>query len=236
MDDSLLNFNFWPSFADLMLSIVLVLVLLLFLIAAVLAVGVDIEPIKQRQQTMVHALAKAYKVNIDTVGQDFVLSFSKPQVSQQSNDLIIRNDLDKQLLMFSDHVLFPPDVATLSPKGRVLLSVVGKTIKEQLNSLKEIQIQGHADTDPSTRFPSNLELAAARAIEVFQFFQDTIGIDPAFCLMSATSFGEFKPASRIADDSTFNRIKLAEANRDTSYKAQNRRVEVLLFYRNGANY
>lgn len=229
MDDSLLEFNFWPSFADLMLSIVLVLVLVLFLIAAVLAVGVDIEPIRKKQQTMIQSLANTYKVKLDTVGQDFVLSIT----NERKNNLVIRNDLDKQLLMFSDHVLFPPDIATLSTRGRVLLSVVGKVIREQLGSLKEIQIQGHADTDPSSRFPSNLELSAARAIEVFQFFQDTVGIDPAICLMSATSFGEFKPAQRTADDSTFDRLKLTESNSSFEHKAKNRRVEVLLFYRNG---
>jgi flagellar motor protein MotB len=163
-----------------MLSIVLVLVLILFLIAAVLAVGVDITRLQEKQELMIQKLEAAYSIKRDTIGQEIVLSI----LSRHSKDIIIRNDLDKQLLMFSDHVLFPPDVAMLSAKGRMLLSVVGKTIREQLASLKEIQIQGHADTDPSSRFPSNLELAAARAIAVFQFFQDTVGINPAVCLMS----------------------------------------------------
>jgi flagellar motor protein MotB len=228
MKDSDVDFNFWPSFSDLMLSIVLVLVLILFLIAAVLAVGVDIEPIKNKQYNMVHALAEAYNVSPDTVGGDVVLSVSK----RHTKDIVVRNELDQQLFTFSDHILFPPDVATLSPAGRSVLHILGSTLKKQLASLKEIQIQGHADTDPSTIFHSNLELAAARAIEVFKFFQDTIGVDPSICLMSATSFGEYKPAERDADDSTFNASRLAELNVNSDLKARNRRIEILLFYRN----
>ena len=227
MNDDLLDFNFWPSFADLMLSLVLVLVLILFLIAAVLAVGVDIEPIRQKQGQLVTALARAYNVEPDTVGRAIIVSL----YGKQTRDILIYNDLDKQLLKFSDHVLFPADVALLSEKGRVLLFIVGNTIKNQLSSLKEIQIQGHADTDRSSRFPSNLELAAARAIEVFKFFQDSIAIDPASCLMSATSFGEFKPSERIAEDSTFDRSRLVESNMSDLLKAMNRRIEILLFYR-----
>ncbi|MFH0992053.1 MAG: OmpA family protein [bacterium] len=228
MDESSLDFNFWPSFADIMLSIVLVLVLVLFLIAAVLAVGVDIGPIRQKQEAMIRGLEDAYNIKHKKIGDDFIISFS----DGRDRDMVIRNDLDKQLLMFSDHVLFPPDVAVLSPSGRHLLSIVGNVIKKQLVSLKEIQIQGHADTDPSSRFPSNLELAAARAIEVFQFFKDTVCVDPSICLMSATSFGEYKPSGRSAEDSTYNQSKLVEANTSVYRKAKNRRVEVLLFYRN----
>lgn len=228
MDNTITEYNFWPSFSDVMLSVVLVLVLVMFLIATVLAVGVDIEAIQQRQQSMVKELADAFNVKPDTVGQDIVLSFSDPS----RPDVIIRNDLDKQLLMFSDHILFPPDVATLSTKGESLLSVVGKKIKEQISFIKEIQIQGHADTDPSTKYPSNLELAAARAIEVYLFFQKNIGIDPTSCLMSATTFGEFKPVERSPEDTTFSFDKLQEANSNSWLKAKNRRVEVLLFYRN----
>jgi len=227
MNDSSLDFNFWPSFADIMLSIVLVLVLILFLISAVLTVGVDIGQIKQKQDTMIQGLERAYNIKHQKIGDDLVLSFSE----KNERDVVIRTDLDKQLLMFSDHVLFPPDGAVLSENGRRLLAAVGMVIREQLVSLKEIQIQGHADTDHSSKYPSNLELAASRAIEVFQFFQNTIGVDPSLCLMSATSFGEFKPFQRTAEDATFNRIKLADANQDSLSKARNRRVEVLLFYR-----
>ena len=78
---------------------------------------------------------------------------------------------------------------------------------------------------------SNLHLAALRAIEVFNFLQNKIKIDPAKHLMSATSFGEYKPVQRSVRDSTYTPEKLKRHNNTKKLKAQNRRMEILLFYR-----
>ena len=78
---------------------------------------------------------------------------------------------------------------------------------------------------------SNLHLAALRAIEVYTFLQEQIHIDPATHLMSATSFGEYKPVQRSVRDSTYTPEKLKMHNSSKALKAQNRRMEILLFYR-----
>ena len=120
--------------------------------------------------------------------------------------------------------MFRQSVRNFGPK------LVGNKIKSNLDNIREIQIQGHADPDPPS-LPSNLHLAAWRAIEVFNFLQEQVPIDPAIHLMSATSFGEFKPVQRSIQDRFYNLDKLEMHNGTDELKAQNRRIEILLFYR-----
>ncbi len=76
----------------------------------------------------------------------------------------------------------------------------------------EISVQGHTDNIPirSSRFPSNWELSAARAVSVARYFQ-SLGV-PAKDL-AATGYGEYRPLA--SNDSAEGRRK-------------NRRVEVFL--------
>ena len=39
MEEDTLDFNFWPSFADLMLTLVLILVIIVFVVIAVISAG-----------------------------------------------------------------------------------------------------------------------------------------------------------------------------------------------------
>ena len=55
--------------------------------------------------------------------------------------------------------------------------------------------------------------------------QDSVGVDPASYLMSATSFGDYKPLQRAEDDSTYSRAQLATDNATTVLKDRNRRIE-----------
>lgn len=228
-EESSLDFNFWPSFADLMLSIVLILLLVIFLIHAVIAAGtVNLKYVQQSQMNMVQAVAAAYGVKPDEISVDL---YAISTGGENSRDILIHNEPVLQRFTFSDRILFQRDDYHLSPEGQETLDIIGNLLKQQLSVIREIQIQGHADTDTSKRFPSNLHLAAQRAIEVFKFLQDIIGIDPAEHLMSATSFGEFKPVQRPDTDSTYNRMKLYEHNSSDELKDRNRRIELLLFYR-----
>ncbi|MBI1923912.1 OmpA family protein [Candidatus Poribacteria bacterium] len=179
---------------------------------------------------MVRAIADGYGVEPKEKGPDlFVIPI--PLGGGRSSEITILNEPTLQRLSFKDRILFPSDRYKLSETGKETLRIVGREINRQLPIIREIQIQGHADTDITYKFPSNLHLAALRAIEVFNFLQNPVGIDPAEHLMSATSFGEFKPVQRSNDDSTYNRSKLRQHNLSDALKDQNRRIEILLFYR-----
>ena len=228
-DDELLSFNFWPSFADMMLALVLVLCLVLFLVSASIAVGtVNLREVEANQLSMINFIALDYKVNPRKLADDtYGIYFHE----NKDPDIQIHNDLNSQRITFSDKVLFEPDHTDLKPEGEQVLRVVGTRLKDQLVLIREIQIQGHADTIPSKRYDSNVELAANRAIAVFGFLQSKVGINPAEHLMSVTSFGEYKSIQRSEFDTEYSIDKLLADNQDDAHRRRNRRIELVLIYR-----
>lgn len=254
MEDNTLDFNFWPSFSDLMLTLVLILVIVVFAVIAAFSIGTDdlraelketkeemakvkkeekeiaeaIAKVKEKQKKIIEAIAAAYGTDYEEVGSD---SFKIRLENDGGTEILIRNEATLQRYSFSDRILFEPDRYDLNEKGKRTLQIVGRQIKNNLKNISEIQIQGHADPDRPAYVPSNLHLGALRAIEVYKFLQKTIRIDPARHLMSATSFGEYKPVRRSVQDSTYTPRKLTLHNRTRELKAKNRRMEILLFYR-----
>ena len=227
-EDNVIDFNFWPSFADLMLAIVLILVLVLFLVNAVISVGVvNLRDVRKNQKTLVETIASSYGVKSHEMEANTVGISTE---GSGNYDIMIRSEATLQRITFSDKILFNPDDYKLNAKGEGALRKVGEALKGQLAFIREIQIQGHADTDRSGRFGSNIELAAQRAIKVFEFFQKEIEIDPAKHLMSVTSFGEFKPIKRTGNERQYDQRMLLEHNRTPELKGDNRRIELLLFY------
>src|SRR6266446_7168150 len=228
--EDLINFNFWPSFADMMLALVLVLCLTLFLVAAVMAVGtVNLKEVEANEVSMINSIAGDYKVTpVQMPGTEnaYGIYFR----GSKEPDIEVQNDLSQQRITFSDKILFEPDHTELKPAGEEVLRIVGAKLRAQLGLIREIQIQGHADTKPSQRYKSNVELAANRAISVFGFLQDKVGIKPAEHLMSVTSFGEYKSVQRKAE-ADYNMDKLQADNADDELRRRNRRIELVLIYR-----
>ena len=228
--DELINFNFWPSFADMMLALVLVLCLTLFLVAAVMAVGtVNLKEVEGNEMNMINSIAGDYKVTAVRL-PDSDNSYGIYFPGSKEPDIEIQNDLSQQRLTFSDKILFEPDHVELKDAGEEVLAIVGAKLRAQLGLIKEIQIQGHADTKPSQNYKSNVELAAHRAISVFTFLQNRVGIRPAEHLMSVTSFGEYKSVQRKAE-ADYNIDKLQADNGSEELRRRNRRIELVLIYR-----
>jgi flagellar motor protein MotB len=230
MEDDLLDFNFWPSFADLMLALVLVLLLLLSLFTVVITAGtVNLEHVKQRQMGVVKFIADSYGANAEPLPGEkdaYGVAIGRAQVY----DIEVRNEPTLQRITFSDKILFDKNKYAINDAGQGVLLKVGTALKNELPNIREIQIQGHADTDQTKTYGSNVHLAAWRAIEVFTFLQERVGIDPAAHLMSATSFGEYKPVTRTTDGAPYERERLGRDNQTEELKAKNRRIELLLFY------
>lgn len=228
-DEELLTFNFWPSFADMMLALVLVLCLVLFLISARIAIGtVNLREVETNQVNLVKAIALDYKVEPRKVSDTtYGISFR----GQSEPDIEIHNDLNLQRITFSDRVLFEPDHTEIKPEGKEVLRVVATKLREQLQLIREIQVQGHADTVPSKRYASNVELAANRAISVFEFLRNDVGIEPAERLMSISSFGEYQSVQRSAQDQPYSKEKLLADNLNDDLRRRNRRIELVLIYR-----
>ena len=235
-EENILDFNFWPSFSDLMLSLVLILVLVLFVVSAILNVGtIDLSNVGNNQKDIIIKIREAFGIPTKKEDREAIkdITVIKPPQGNEG-DIFIKNEPTVQKITFSSHILFQPDEVDLNENGRKVLFEVGKILSKYIKSelIREIQIQGHADPTPSEKYHSNLELAAMRAISVFNFFKDDLGednIDPIENLMSVTSFGEYKPVQR-SEDKPYNKSKLDSDNDTPKKKEGNRRIELLIFY------
>lgn len=225
------GFNFWPSFTDLMLSLVLVVLIILFVVSKMIAAGTENldkarESQKKIQNQIESQIGKNYSI---LVISDKSNEETSEKMLDNKADITIVNKLDRQTITFSDKILFDSGKSELKPAGYDVLKVVGPVVMNNLANISEIQIQGHADIEDTDDY--NLTLAANRAIAVYKFLQTEVAVDPAKYLMSITSFGKYKPVGREAGQE-YDRAKLEKANIDTAAKAKNRRIEIVLFYKN----
>ena len=225
------NFNFWPSFADLMLSLVLVMLIILFVVSKMIGAGNEnLDRARDSQREITEQIKTQIK-NTYTV-KDFSDKNAAQSISEAKNsksDITIINKLDRMTITFSDKVLFDTNESVIKDTGVKVLSIVGPILKANLQNISEIQIQGHADIIGSD--DHNLQLASQRAMNVYKFLQSDVGVDPTKYLMSSTSFGKFKPVGREAGDS-YSQSQLLEDNATDEMKARNRRIEIVLFFKN----
>jgi chemotaxis protein MotB len=115
----------------------------------------------------------------------------------------------------SQAILFSSGSAKLNQQGIEVLQKVGERLTGISNS---IEVLGHTDDKPiSGRYPSNWELAAARASSVVRLFAG-VGVDPR--KLRAVSRGEHDPvaSNETAEGRATNRrieIRLASADRSS---------------------
>ena len=121
-------------------------------------------------------------------------------------------------LNVSDEILFAPGQAEIGREGvAVLRKVAGQLTKND----QRIEVQGHSDNTRirgrlRERYPSNWDLAAARASSVVRLLNKE-GIDGT--RLSAVSFGEFRPVA---------------SNADAEGRSLNRRIEIRLLPPDGS--
>jgi chemotaxis protein MotB len=102
--------------------------------------------------------------------------------------------------------LFNPGEAKLSDEGLLLLSKLGKILKNATTG--EMIVEGHTDDtkisgELQATYPSNWELSAARAINVVRHLQDNVGIPPE--RLGAVAYGQYQPI--LPNDSEAHRQK-----------------------------
>ena len=115
----------------------------------------------------------------------------------------------------SDALLYTSGSDQLHPSGRAALDKVSTQLANMAAQGNEIDVVGNTDNVPigpelQYRYPSNWELAGARASLVVRYLQGN-GVDPS--KMKAVSNGEYHP---VASNST------------AAGRAQNRRTDIVL--------
>ena len=131
------------------------------------------------------------------------------RVHGREKDINVQFTAEGLKLTMQDPVLFDTGEDALKPAAGPILTDVAGLLSELSDSFTSIQ--GHTDNVPirTARFPSNLELSAARALSVARFLMDKGGIDPNN--VSVVGYSENLPI--VPNDSPENRAK-------------NRRVEI----------
>jgi chemotaxis protein MotB len=115
----------------------------------------------------------------------------------------------------SNDLLFNPGSAELHPNGRAALEKIVAQLADMASQGNQIDVVGNTDDAPigselAERYPTNWDLAAARASIVVRYLQAR-GVDPT--QMEAISDGQYHP---IASNDT------------AAGRAQNRRTVLLL--------
>lgn len=248
-DETTDDFNFWPSFSDVMLITVLIIILVMaFVQIEALKANARLgelnkehisirdslrsfqniherelmllSQVREKQESVTKEIARSYGGTLRPISVE--KTYGDTAYDLIKNDRVELSIYYKDLLQritFSDKILFETNDYALKAEGLDVLQRVGKALKQKLDVIERIQIEGHTDDRPTGRYGpgGNLKLGALRAISVYQYLQnDPIGVDPSRFSMSANSFGEFSP--------------IDTANADSS-RSKNRRIELLLFYR-----
>jgi len=111
-------------------------------------------------------------------------------------------------LNLSEEILFPSGSAALNSSGQAVLTKVSRRLVELPHT---IAVEGHTDNVPvARRYPSNWELAAARASSVVRLMIEQ-GVDPE--RLKVVSRAEFAPIA---------------SNETKEGRAKNRRIEIQL--------
>jgi chemotaxis protein MotB len=116
----------------------------------------------------------------------------------------------RMVVVLATDILFASGSASLSKEGRTAIGEVAQVLRTIPQ--RAFQVEGHTDTVriATAQYPSNWELAAARAITVLKTMVEG-GLAPD--RVSAASFGETRPVA---------------TNETQDGKALNRRIEIII--------
>ena len=205
--------NVWPVFTDAMLAFALVMVLMV-----TYQVARFIELDDEEEEPWIE-MREEEQAQIDERIEE---------LRRQGYDIELTRDGIIQNLQFGSDVTFESGNDALSDLGADLMQqiaqeITGQTGGERLETLTEVQVQGHTDNVPiSGAFRSNWELSTARATRVIESLIDG-GLDPTELDMSASGYGEFRPRNCPSGD-------IEACNETAAERAENRRLEMRLVF------
>jgi flagellar motor protein MotB len=129
----------------------------------------------------------------------------------ESKDVTISNLQGRLTVNILDQVMFDSGEAALKPGGQAVMRKIAAILAG--HPKLKIHVIGHTDNVPihNSRFASNWELSAARALAAVHFLTEQAGVDPR--RVGAVGYGQYRP---IADNST------AEG------RAKNRRIVIAI--------
>ncbi|MDB4916635.1 MAG: Flagellar motor rotation protein MotB [Gemmatimonadetes bacterium] len=168
--------EYWPSFVDILIAILMVFVLQNFIQSALNVDTLEAARIGREQSALRTALGKTFPRE---------LAARAMSLETSPNLLQIR---------FSDRILFPPGSHLLQDDGKSILRRLTHVLtRADVARYEQIQVEGHTDNSTFARpdYPrDNWELSTSRALSVVSFLLHD-GINPA--KLSANGHGEHDP-------------------------------------------
>jgi len=173
----------------------------------------ELARVRKAREIQEAQLAKV-KNEVLTVGGE-IDRITKALEERFGKSLVVTQHQDRLVLTLLGQVLFESGEADLTPLGLNIMKQVG----EVLASLPEkyIQVEGHTDNNPiygqlQQRYPTNWELSTARATTVLRYLIEQTGMPRE--QFSATGYADTRPV---------------QSNETEESRAQNRRVEIVLY-------
>jgi len=214
---------------DLIISLLGVLLLALAMYAAKDGSVVKIE--KHQIETIKRITTRLngnYQKITDSTGTKYHI-YIDSDTAKDTADIIVSNDVTLQRITFGEKILFKKTQWKLLPKGETVISRFSSIIFETGSEIiEEIIIQGHTDIDGNDN--ENMLLGAKRAISVMNHLTSNDQLSPHEFLMSATSFGPYKPVQRKEGDTSWTKDRTLRANNSRIEKKLNRRIDIILNY------
>ncbi len=138
----------------------------------------------------------------------------KKSVKEENLDKDVEIEINKEgvLMRLKGDVTYPPGKATINKNILPLLGKIAKILKEHPDY--HLKVMGHTDNIPikSTKYDSNWELSAARAVSVIKLLTEKYNIDPK--RLEAIGYADTRPLV---------------PNTTPENRAKNRRVEFLFY-------
>lgn len=140
---------------------------------------------------------------------------SKMQAEIKKGEIRLSQQGNRIKVDLVDKILFDSGDAAVTERGGQVLQRVGEVLAKVKD--KKIQVSGHTDDAPITdkklreKFPTNWELAAARAINVVRYLEEKAKVPGRSLVVAA--YGPWEPIT---------------SNKNASGRARNRRIEVVL--------
>lgn len=173
----------------------------------------ELEQVRAAREAQEAKLAKVRR-EVQAVGRE-IDRITKALEEKFGKSLVVTQHQDRLVLTMLGQVLFESGKAQLTPLGLDIMKQVGEVLDTLPN--KNIQVEGHTDNNPiygrlQRQYPTNWELSTARATTVLRFLIEQTGMNPKD--FSATGYADTRPVV---------------ANNSEEGRAQNRRVEIVLY-------
>jgi chemotaxis protein MotB len=161
--------------------------------------ALQVDGLKRQVSESQARIAELQKAN-ETAGQTQQNLEQEMRAALESKDVTISELQGKLTVNILDRVMYDSGEAVLKADGAAVLQKVAHLLAQ--HPRLKIHVIGHTDNVPirasaRSRFPSNWELATARATAAVRFLTEKAGVDAR--RVGAVGYGEFRP---VADNAT----------------------------------